>query len=369
MTSPPPTPDRTPDSLLHFWQWPLTSADEATAENWRNRNLTWHIGPFARNTEDRAFVQVQRDWCEQLHREGERNFFSHPSWQSPRGVLARILVLDQFPRCVYRGTPLAYANDELTGRMAANACERGWDTRELGLVERLWFYLALCHSEDWEVQRRSVDRYSSWSQDLIEHAPTKSRKVNRYVSWSILKASIEHSEVLLLYGRFPHRNSILRRQCTGGELRYLNDPMRPLWTFTQPPNPRYFSLLAAMYRCCRDLDEKAIRRDTVAEFQVRSGLSAAATADRGALMDVFDLPAVEGETVSFDTLYRHLLLTEKSADLEAAMASPFMANLFEQVAPTIMKELSSRWPPRSPKKSLWPHTDAEKLNAIIMEGA
>ena len=92
----------------------MHSVGAASRGNWRDRMLLWRIGPFARSTEERAFFNAQRDWCEQIHREGINTFFYGPAWETPKGLLAKLIVLDQFPRCIYRGTPLAYANDSIT---------------------------------------------------------------------------------------------------------------------------------------------------------------------------------------------------------------------------------------------------------------
>ena len=64
----------------------------------------------------------------------------------------------------------------------------------------------------------------------------------------MLKAAVEHSEALLLFDRFPHRNAAMLRPHRGGEPRYLTNAMRPLWTYTQPPEPDYFALLGALCR-------------------------------------------------------------------------------------------------------------------------
>ena len=113
---------------------------------------------------------------------------------------------------------------------------------------------------------RTCSSRSCPSRNLLAGAPTSlpkrrpdRRRINQFVSWSIVRAAIEHTETLLLFDRFPHRNAVMQRPHRGGEVRYLTDPMRPLWSFTQPPDPDYFALLGALCRMGNGLDESRIR--------------------------------------------------------------------------------------------------------------
>ena len=239
---------RSPDSVLDFWLGRLRSPADASRENWQQGMLKWRMGPFARGAENPHVLQFQRDWCEQMHREGLDRFFRDPVWDTPKGFLAKLIVLDQFPRSVYRGTALAYANDRLTAPLSWEACESGRDFAAYNAIERFWIYVPLAHAEDLKLQELAIEKMSRWSVDLIADVPPHRRRINQFVSWSIVKGAIEHSEALLLFDRFPHRNAALRRPHRGGEPRYLTDAMRPLWSFTQPPDPDYFALLGALYR-------------------------------------------------------------------------------------------------------------------------
>ena len=95
--------ERSPEAVLGFWLGPLRTAADASRKNWQQAMLRWRIGPFARSAEDRNILQAQREWCEQMHREGPDRFFRDPAWETPKGRLAKLIVLDQFPRSVYRG--------------------------------------------------------------------------------------------------------------------------------------------------------------------------------------------------------------------------------------------------------------------------
>ena len=64
----------------------------------------------------------------------------------PKGMLAKLIVLDQFPRSVYRGTATAYANDPVTVRLAEHLCTTTWDVTEYNIMERMWVYVPLSHA-------------------------------------------------------------------------------------------------------------------------------------------------------------------------------------------------------------------------------
>lgn len=350
---------RTPEEVLDFWLGTLGSAGGASRDNWRERMLKWRIGPFARSVEDRDFRNVQRDWCERVHLEGIDGPFSGREWETPSGTLAKIIVLDQFPRCVYRGTPLAYANDPVTGPMAKALCAAGRDMAEFNVMERFWIYVSLSHSEELELQELCVDRAIRWSADLVAAVPSGRRRINQYVGWSFIKAFIEHSEVLLAFGRFPHRNAILSREHKAGEPRYLADTARPRWSFTQPPRPDYFAILAALGRIGGGVDGRRIMPGTLAELHRAAGLP-----EHGpdTLMDV---PGPGGVGVPFDTLYRHMLLRGKERAFAAVRRMPLVEDLFRQVKGLVLKDPGEPWPPRSAQHSVAPVIDVTALRAIV----
>ena len=128
---------------------------------------------------------------------------------APRGALARILLLDQFTRNAYRGTPNAYAGDARALATADDAIARGFD-RGLAPVERQFMYLPFEHAEDLAAQERSLALFSALSAepgcaDLVEWAE-------------------RHADLIRRFGRYPHRNAILGRVSTPEESEYLKTP-------------------------------------------------------------------------------------------------------------------------------------------------
>src|SRR5690606_12090007 len=116
------------------------------------------------------------------------------------GRLALIILVDQFSRNLFRDSPQAFAFDELARRWCVEGLAAGMD-RELPLSGRIFFYLPLEHSESLEDQERSVSLFA----DLLAEAPDSLRSV--FVN--CLDFARRHRDIILRFGRFPHRNAVL----------------------------------------------------------------------------------------------------------------------------------------------------------------
>ncbi len=119
------------------------------------------------------------------------------------GALARVIVLDQFARNMFRGSPRTYAADPLARAAAERAIARGFD-RRFALPERLFFYLPFMHAEDLADQERCIA--------LLRDAGE--------VDW--MKDAQEHADIIRRFGRFPHRNGVLGRTTTPDEQAFLD---------------------------------------------------------------------------------------------------------------------------------------------------
>ncbi len=131
---------------------------------------------------------------------------------APRSAMALVLLLDQFPRHIYRGTAEAFASDEQALAVCRAGIERGLDTA-LSAVERTFFYLPLQHAEDLLAQLKSVEM-------LARCAATCAENLCDYVLNSLEYAQ-EHLEIVKRFGRFPHRNDVLGRASSEEEQDYL----------------------------------------------------------------------------------------------------------------------------------------------------
>ena len=158
----------------------------------------------------------------------------------------------------------------------------------------------------------------------------------------------------------------MQRPHRGGEPRYLADAMRPLWSFTQPPNPDYFALLGALFRMEDGLDTNRITREALADLLRAAGLS---PEDPASPMGVFDLAG--SDAVSWPLLYRHLLLPEQARTLDILREISLVAGLMTRVKRLFLKNGAALsveelvWPPRSAKHSVEPAIDVAALNALV----
>jgi len=121
------------------------------------------------------------------------------------GALAAVIVLDQFPRNMFRGSPQAFATDAHALAIAEAAIARGLD-RELAMGERQFLYMPFQHSEDGAVQARSVELFASLG------------------NAEVLRFAESHKEIVDRFGRFPHRNAVLGRTSTPEEIAFLDEP-------------------------------------------------------------------------------------------------------------------------------------------------
>ena len=135
------------------------------------------------------------------------------SWaDGPRRRLSLIILLDQFPRNIYRGSARAFEGDEQALGLALPGMQSGADAA-LDPVERIFFYMPLQHSESIAVQEEAVAAYRR----LLNEAPQALHECFQRT----LKFAELHSSIIRRFGRFPHRNRILGRPTTPEEAAYL----------------------------------------------------------------------------------------------------------------------------------------------------
>jgi uncharacterized protein (DUF924 family) len=176
------------------------ASDAATAftvvEFWRE------AGPSKWFAKDKDFDRRFRERLLATHEAAARGDLD--GWLStPTGALALIILLDQFPRNAFRGTPRMYTTDARARAAAAAAIEAG-QHRAVPKELRLFMYLPFGHSEDPADQERSVALAEALGEPDLSHAK-------------------RHRDIIRRFGRFPHRNPILGRSMTADEQRYLDD--------------------------------------------------------------------------------------------------------------------------------------------------
>ena len=174
------TEPATPKEVVAFWQ---------------------DAGPTLWFAKDPAFDRRFREAFLGAHEMAARGEFN--GWQTvPNGALALILLLDQFPRNAFRGTPRMYTTDADARRIAAATVARSLD-RRLSKQLRIFVYLPFSHSEDIADQDRSVTLYRQLGEVAVS-IPER------------------HRDIIRRFGRFPHRNLILGRDTTAREQEFLD---------------------------------------------------------------------------------------------------------------------------------------------------
>ena len=137
------------------------------------------------------------------------------SWcEAPRGRLAYIIVGDQFSRNIHRGTAAAFATDALALTAARAGVVLGHDAA-LTLVERSFFYMPFEHSESILDQHTAVGLFTAL-RDLATGA-------RRQTAGNNIRWAQQHRDIIVRFGRFPHRNAVLARESSSEEATYLQD--------------------------------------------------------------------------------------------------------------------------------------------------
>ena len=179
--------------VLHFWFGDGAEYGKAH-KRWFEKNSAFDAevaGRFGALHEE-MLAGKHRDWLEE-----------------PRACLARIVVLDQFPRHIHRGTARAFSSDSLALEAARHLVDNGWD-RGLLPVERMFAYLPFEHSESLEDQ----DRACMLCEALLAFPDVAD--THRY--------ALAHRDIVRRFGRFPHRNAALGRASTPDEIGFLKEP-------------------------------------------------------------------------------------------------------------------------------------------------
>lgn len=131
-------------------------------------------------------------------------------WQdSERGCLALTLLLDQFPRNMFRGEARAFATDHRARAVADHTVSEGMDLA-LPPLQRMFVYLPFEHSEATADQQRSVELFLALDEELD--------------GLDLLSYARRHADIIARFGRFPHRNAVLGRDTTPEEARFLEEP-------------------------------------------------------------------------------------------------------------------------------------------------
>jgi len=174
-----------PDDILRFWR---------------------EAGPASWYRKDEAFDAAIRARFEALHHTAARGELG--DWlETPDGALALVILLDQFPRNLYRDSAHAFATDALARQVAREAIARGHDTAANPDL-REFFYMPFEHSEDLADQDRALALFEALGKEKGDPDAAKWAHIHRFI--------VER------FGRFPHRNACLGRETTPDEQAFLD---------------------------------------------------------------------------------------------------------------------------------------------------
>jgi uncharacterized protein (DUF924 family) len=186
----------TPEMVYDFW---FGGPDRAEFGQSRK---AWFV-------KDSAFdAEVRSQFLATLEA-AERGEMMH--WRdAPKRCLSLVLLLDQFPRNIFRDTPRAFATDAMALEVARDALAQGHD-QAVSSIERIFFYLPFEHSESLADQEHCV----ALVQALVDADPART---------DFLDYAKRHRDVIARFGRFPHRNRILNRASSDAEIEFLKQP-------------------------------------------------------------------------------------------------------------------------------------------------
>ena len=197
------------ESVLAFWFGADAAGNDANTVAGRQSGLWWG--------KDAAVDQTIKTRFEASLLAARDNKLD--DWaESPAGLLALILLLDQFPRNIYRDSATAFDFDELARQCCHLGLAQGYD-QQLPPLQRVFFYLPLEHSEDVEDQEHCVQLFRALAKQIAKDDPASRETFDGY-----LKFADRHHAIVARFGRFPHRNAILGRDSTAEEIAFLKEP-------------------------------------------------------------------------------------------------------------------------------------------------
>lgn len=186
---------KTPRDILDFW---FAGNLQAARPVWFQRDAAF----------DAAIAEGFGDLVEPA-RQGRLDAWA----EDAEGALALLLLLDQFPRNLFRGRAEAFASDSHARTVARRAVLERRQDLAVSPTARSFFYLPFEHGEEMAEQNLSVTLFEG----LRDHPPARAPGGSIDYAW-------RHWQVIVRFGRFPHRNAVLDRADTAAETLYLSQP-------------------------------------------------------------------------------------------------------------------------------------------------
>lgn len=188
------------EKVLDFWFGALNSATDVA----QDKSTMWFVsGADYDDVIRENFLSIYNQACDG----------SLDHWrQSPRTLLALIILLDQFSRHIHRNSAQSYAQDEKTVAIVRQGIDDQLD-QSLYFIQRKFFYMPLMHAEDLATQELAVSMFTKLRDDV----PDELKKIFT----KSLSFAQSHHYVISRFGRFPELNQILGRESTAAEIEFL----------------------------------------------------------------------------------------------------------------------------------------------------
>lgn len=182
-----------PEQVLSFW---FDDTMAGSLDSIKRRMALW----FARSSQD--FEDQQFSMKDLVEAVGNETI-SDPNWveDSPTVLVAKVILMDQFSRSIFRGTANAFRFDEKCALLAKKIIDQGWFFSKLSVIERFFVCVCLQHSENINLQKLGLDNSKLVAQGAPEDIANFFGGIKGFPE--------EHYNVVRQFGRFPHRNALL----------------------------------------------------------------------------------------------------------------------------------------------------------------
>jgi len=205
--------------ILNFWFGLSDLALKEADEKWRTAHGSQVSGDKMRKWYNGGQLfddEIREKYGKLVEKMSDENDHDYDHWQeTPLGVVAAVIVLDQFTRNIYRKTPKAFAADPKALRIALHAIEQGIHKRIQHPVPVCFLLHPFEHSEDIEMQKKGLQFW-----ELLAEG-TAAGDVHEGFVASCIQYHKNHQDIIARFSRFPHRNVILGRESTPEELAFL----------------------------------------------------------------------------------------------------------------------------------------------------
>jgi len=172
---------------------------------------------FPRTTEDREKIDayIKENFDQDLEK-AIHGDLDEAKWTTPTGMLAKVILLDQFSRNLFRNTAKAFSQDDMALNISYAAIKDKMDVL-VNPTQRCFYYMPFMHSESLLVQERGFQLFTKLEQECKESAEGK-------LVAEFAKSAKQHLDIIARFNRFPHRNEILGRESTAEEIEFLKQP-------------------------------------------------------------------------------------------------------------------------------------------------